>query len=162
MHAVDVNITDYFPGAIGKITELHAVYYFRYWGFDLSFEAQVARELSEFLVRFDEQSDFFQTAFSRDRFAGAIAIDGQQEEGARLRWFIVDPTYQGQKIGDLLIRNAVDFCKTANHKKIFLWTFQGLDAARKLYEKHGLHLTEEHSVHQWGQVINEQKFEMSL
>jgi GNAT superfamily N-acetyltransferase len=162
MNAVDVNITDYFPGAIGKITELHAVYYFQNWGFDLSFEAQVARELSEFLVRFDQHSDFFQTAFSGDTFAGAIAIDGQQEEGARLRWFIVDPVYQGQKIGDLLIRNAVDFCKNANHKKIFLWTFQGLDAARKLYEKHCFRLTEEHSVRQWGQLINEQKFEMSL
>jgi hypothetical protein len=43
----------YFPGAVGKITELHAVYYHENWGFDISFETQVGRELSEFLRDFD-------------------------------------------------------------------------------------------------------------
>ncbi len=45
----------YFPGVIGKITTLHAVYYKEHWGLDQSFEAQVSRELSDFTTHFDER-----------------------------------------------------------------------------------------------------------
>ena len=44
-----LEITGYFPGVIGRITETHAVYYHENWGFDASFETQVGRELSEFI-----------------------------------------------------------------------------------------------------------------
>ncbi len=47
----------YYPGAIGKIVELHATYYHDHWGFDITFETQVARELAEFLSRFDASTD---------------------------------------------------------------------------------------------------------
>jgi GNAT superfamily N-acetyltransferase len=156
------DITGYFPGVVGKITELHAVYYHDNWGFDISFETQVGRELSEFLSRFNPAVDGFWAAVSNGAFAGAIAIDGSQPEGARLRWFIVQPELQGTGIGTTLIREALDFCKAAGHKKVFLWTFKGLDAARALYERVGFALSEEHEVTQWGQTITEQKFELDL
>jgi len=40
-----------------------------------------------------------------------------------------------------------------------LWTFQGLDAARRLYEAHGFVLVEQWSGDQWGQAMVEQRFE---
>jgi GNAT superfamily N-acetyltransferase len=96
--------------------------------------------------------------------AGAVAIDGRnaQSEGARLRWFIVVPVFQGHGIGRELISRAVEFCKTNNYPKVFLWTFEGLDAARHLYEAYHFKLCEQHNVDQWGQQINEQKFELLL
>lgn len=48
----------YRPGVIGKITELHGSYYAENWAFDISFEAQVGRELSEFLRDFRVGRDF--------------------------------------------------------------------------------------------------------
>ena len=57
---------------------------------------------------------------------------------------------------------AVDFCRQRGYPRIFLWTFQGLAAARHLYEKCGFGLCEEHDVAQWGQRIREQKFELNL
>jgi GNAT superfamily N-acetyltransferase len=159
---VCVELTGYFPGVVGKITELHAVYYHDHWGFDISFEIQVGRELSEFLGRFDPQWDGFWVAKLDGEFAGAIAIDGGQPEGARLRWFIVRPELQSAGIGSALIREAVDFCRNVGHKKIYLWTFKGLEAARNVYERHGFVLTEEHEVAQWGNLIREQKFELDL
>ena len=39
-------------------------------------------------------------------------------------------------------------------------TFEGLDAARALYEGEGFRLCEEHVVNQWGQRITEQMFEI--
>ncbi|HMK37100.1 MAG TPA: GNAT family N-acetyltransferase [Desulfomonilaceae bacterium] len=155
-------LTGYFPGVIGKVTELHAVYYSENWGFDLSFETQVGRELSEFLSRFDARKDGFWAALCNRDFAGAVAIDGGQPEGARLRWFIVRPDLQGSGIGTVLIRKAVDFCRSAGHKNIYLWTFKGLDQARTLYERAGFVLTEEHEIEQWGNTIDEQKFELGL
>ncbi|MEW6671115.1 MAG: GNAT family N-acetyltransferase [Thermodesulfobacteriota bacterium] len=152
----------YYPGVIGKLTELHAVYYNRNWNFDISFESQVARELSAFFTNFREKRDGFWAVRTDGAFTGAVAIDGQLADtlGARLRWFIVEPERQGFGIGKLLVEKAVAFCRKSGHRNIFLWTFQGLDAARKLYESSGFKLVEEHPVDQWGRKINEQKFEL--
>ena len=160
----DIEIRGYYPGVVGKITALHAVYYYENWGFDVSFETQVGRELSEFVARFDSQQDGFWVATVKGQFAGAIAIDGQNafDEGARLRWFIVDPEFQGGGIGKALIVRAVDFCKSKHFPRVYLWTFDGLNSARKLYEAVEFRLSEENEENQWGQTIKEQKFELSF
>ena len=160
----EIEISGYYPGVVGKITELHAVYYYENWGFDVSFETQVGRELSEFVARFNGEQDGFWVATIKGKFAGAIAIDGQKayDEGARLRWFIVDPEFQGGGIGKRLILQAVEFCKHKQFPKVYLWTFEGLNSARKLYEAVDFHLSEENEENQWGQTIKEQKFELEL
>ncbi len=70
----ELELTGFFPGVIGKITELHDVYYNEHWGFDISFETQVGRELSQFMSNFHEDADGFWVALFRKRFAGAVAI----------------------------------------------------------------------------------------
>jgi GNAT superfamily N-acetyltransferase len=150
----------YTPGTIGRITEAHAVYYHQHWGFDASFESQVARELSEFVSEFQVDRDGLWVADSGGRFAGSIAIDAKlsDTEGARLRWFIVVPAHQGSGIGRALLQEAVAFCRRKGYRSIFLWTFEGLTHARRLYEEIGFRLVQEHAVRQWGQPITEQKF----
>jgi GNAT superfamily N-acetyltransferase len=159
MTAPEIIYGGYWPGVIGKITELHGAYYHENWGFDISFETQVGRELSEFLRDFHDSRDFFRTARAGDRFAGSIAIDGKDAgSGARLRWFIVAPEFQRLGIGRKLIREALRFCQEAGYGRIFLWTFKGLDGARSLYESEGFRLAVEHDVRQWGNKITEQMF----
>ena len=160
----NIEICGYYPGVVGKITELHAVYYFENWGFDVTFETQVGKELSEFVCRFDEKRDGLWVAVKGGAFAGAIAIDGMRavEEGARLRWFIVAPQCQKAGIGENLIRQAVDFCRRRRYPKIYLWTFKGLENARRLYEAVNFRLCEENEVAQWGQHIKEQKYILHL
>ena len=147
-----------------KITELHAVYYHENWGFDVTFETQVGAELSEFVRRFDENRDGLWAATRRGELAGAIAIDGTDAstEGARLRWFIVAPQFQKGGIGKNLILRAIEFCSQKGYPKIFLWTFKGLEDARRLYESQNFRLCEENQVAQWGQTIREQKYELEL
>jgi GNAT superfamily N-acetyltransferase len=159
-----IKIHGYYPGIVGKITEIHAVYYHKHWGFDVSFETQVGKELSIFVSEFDESRDGLWAATASGKFAGAVAIDGHNAmvDGARLRWFIVDPEFQGAGLGNRLISRAVQFCKEKKYPKIFLWTFEGLDAARRLYERHNFQLCEAHEIDQWGQRIREQKFELIL
>jgi len=160
----DVQLTGYFPGAVGKVTELHAVYYHENLGFDVSFETQVGRELSDFIRNVQEKRDGFWAVLVDGTFRGAVAIDGTlaENEGARLRWFIVDPGFHGRGLGSLLLNKAVEFSREAGHRKVFLWTFQGLNRARLLYERAGFRLAEEHAVQQWGGKLIEQKFELHL
>ena len=154
----------YYPGVVGRIIESHAVYYYENWDFDVSFETQVGRELSEFVSKFDKNRDGLWVANQGKEFAGAIAIDGRHAfiEGVRLRWFIVEPKFQKGGIGKNLIRKAVEFCKQKRYPKVYLWTFEGLESARKVYEAAGFRLCEESVVSQWGQEIKEQKYELVL
>ena len=160
----NVHLSGYIPGAIGRITELHGAYYSEHWGFNVFFESKVATELSELLSRLVENRDGFWVAMVDRRIAGSIAIDGHQAEtrAARLRFFIVDPEFQGQGIGSRLLREAIEFCKKAKFKRIYLSTFAGLDPARHLYEAFGFVLAEQGEGNHWGKQVVEQTFELLL
>lgn len=138
----EIRLTGYVPGALGRIVELHGNYYHTYWDLDLYFEAKVAVELAEFLRRLDPQRDGAWFAHADGRVIGGIFIDGKDAdgEGARLRWFIVDPAYQGGGVGRRLIEAAVNFCDTQGYRRIYLTTFAGLDSARHLYERYHFHV----------------------
>ncbi len=154
----------YVPGAIGRIVELHGAYYHAHSGFGSFFEAKVATELSEFIRRYDEQRDGFWTAWTGGRVEGSVAIDGihGEDEGAHLRWFIVSDVLRGKGAGNRLMGAAVNFCQRKGYKRVYLWTFGGLDAARHLYEKTGFALVEQRRGIQWGTEVNEQRFELQL
>ena len=161
----DVDITrGYIPGSIGRIIELHGTYYNEYWGFGLFFESKVASELAEFIGRYDKRRDGFWTASLESRIEGSIAIDGIQAkgEGAHLRWFIMSDMLRGKGIGKKLINTAIDFCQNKGYKKVYLWTFEGLNAAKHLYEKSGFKLVEQYKGSQWGLEVTEQRFELLL
>ncbi len=156
----------YEPGIIGRVTELQAIYYARHWDLGLYFEAKAATELAAFLGRFDPTRDGVWVAKSNGVVIGAIFIDGSDAhgEGARLRWFILDPAYHGHGIGSRLLQEAVAFCKKAAFPRVYLTTFSGLTAARHLYEKVGFRLFhEEDGSHLTGKSsLVEQKFELIL
>jgi len=156
----NIQMQGYVPGAIGRITELHAVYYQRNWHFGLYFEAKVASELSAFLGRFEQTRDGFWTMSRDERIEGGIAIDGIEADskGAHLRWFIVSDNLRSTGVGNQLMAQAVNFCKDRKFVSVYLWTFEGLHAARHLYEKFGFVLEQEQIGEQWGTQVKEQKF----
>jgi GNAT superfamily N-acetyltransferase len=161
MSGVEI-VKGYIPGAIGRVAELHGTYYHQHWGFGLFFEARVATELSAFLGRYDEERDGFWTVSSEGRVEGSITIDGIHAggAGAHLRWFIVSDILRGRGTGNQLINVAIAFCRDRGYKRIFLNSFEGLHAAKHLYEKNGLKLVEQHRGVQWGAEVNEQRFEV--
>lgn len=61
-------------------------------------------------------------------------------------------------MGRRLIAEAVAFCDRQGFKSIQLWTFKGLDAARRLYESFGFELVSEEQGDQWGSTVTEQQF----
>jgi len=152
---------DYVPGAIGRIVELHAHYYSQLVGFGLPFEAKVARELAEFCERYDGERDGLWLVQQDGNIEGAIAIDGAHagHDGAQLRWFIVSDKMRGTGVGSALLTAAMDFCAARHYDRVYLWTFEGLGAARHLYEKFGFRLAHQQRGTQWGSEVNEQRFE---
>ena len=161
-----IELTGYVPGALGRITELHGSYYAKHWDLGLYFEAKVAAELAAFLSRFDAAHDGAWFASEYGEIVGGVFIDGKDADtvGARLRWFILDPAYQGRGIGSRLINEAVEFCKRAGFRRVYLTTFAGLNTARHLYEKKGFRLcAEEDGSHLTGKAsLVEQVFELLL
>ena len=151
----------YLPTAIGRVAELHARHYSALVGFGLPFEAKVARELAEFCERYDESRDGLWLLLQDGRVEGSIAIDGARaaEQGAHLRWFITSDLVRGKGAGTALLNAAMAFCQSRHYPRVYLWTFEGLHAARHLYEKFGFTLAYQEPGTQWGREVTEQRFE---
>lgn len=149
------------PGAVAAIVELHARYYADEWGFGEGFEAKVAAELGEFCMCRDPARDLFLTAWRGSELAGSIVIDSTVTGagGGHLRWFITADDVRGSGLGSELIGRAMAFCDDAALDPVWLTTFRGLDAARRLYERNGFRLAAESPVDQWGGGVTEQRFE---
>lgn len=152
--------TGYTAGIVGRIVEMHASYYSRLVGFGVTFESKVAADLTDFILRAESPLNEIWYVQKGEQVVGSIAIDGEDlgDGKAHLRWFIVDSTLHGTGVGKHLIGKAMAFCDSRRFREAQLWTFKGLDAARKLYERHGFLLVDEHPGDQWGAEVMEQKF----
>ncbi len=148
------------PGLAGRIVDLHATYYNREADLGAAFEAVVAKGLADFLPRACGERNGIWHAQLEGRFAGSIAIDGEDLGGnvAHLRWFIVADDARGRGLGGALLDRALAFVDARAFDAARLWTFEGLDAARRLYEARGFVLEEAYPGEQWGQPLTEQRF----
>ncbi|WDZ96157.1 GNAT family N-acetyltransferase [Herbaspirillum sp. WKF16] len=148
----------YLPGCIGDIAGLHARYYAATAGFGAYFEDKVAGGLGAFVQALPAAGKEIWMHVEQGRALASIAIDGDLERGvAHLRWFIVDDSLRGGGVGRALLQRAMDFVD-GHGFETYLWTFQGLQAARHLYESAGFTLAEEAPGEQWGARVVEQRF----
>lgn len=147
----------YRPGIIGRIVQMHADYYARLANFGQPFESLVAADMAELMGRLDNPRNEVWVALDGQRIVGSIAIDGEGEGGeAILRCFILDDSARGKGAGKRLLAQAIKFCDEHGFCATRLWTFKGLDVARKLYEDAGFKLEQEQEGEQWGARVTEQ------
>lgn len=159
--ASEVEVQDgYRSGVIASVSQLHASFYSKHYGFGAVFERKVATEMSEFIGRIDNLGNATFSAYVGSELLGSVSLDGEDLGGgaSHLRWFIVSPRAQGMGIGSLLISKAMAFVDNNAFDRTRLWTFKGLDAARHLYERHGFTLAHETPGAQWGTEVIEQEF----
>ncbi|MCL2899919.1 bifunctional helix-turn-helix transcriptional regulator/GNAT family N-acetyltransferase [Brenneria tiliae] len=153
-------VTGYLPGMIGKIAEMHGTYYAKNYNFGHFFEGKVACGVAEFAGRLHEPCNQIWLAVNNGKIVGSVAIDGQDlgnNEG-HLRWFILDDSCRGTGMGRKLLSEAMAFCDKRGFDAVQLWTFSGLNAARRLYESFGFELFKEWQGDQWGMTMTEQQF----
>lgn len=148
------------PGAVGRIATLHGEGYARIAGFGVAFEALVAREVADFCEGLADGRDGLWLAMLGDRIEGSVAIRAPRAPGepAHLRWFFVAEALRGRGAGRALLDAALGFCRERGHDTVELWTFAGLDAARRLYERAGFGLVEQVRGARWGTEVDEQRF----
>ncbi len=157
-------INGYRPGLLGCCLEMHMRYYSGTVGFGILFEAQLATGLGELLDRLDSPRNEVWSATDGTKILGTIFIDGEGlgEKKAHLRAFIVDDSLRGRGFGRKLIEKAMTFADEQEFPETHLYTFKGLDAARRLYENFGFNLAEEAWGNKWGQKMMIQHFTRKL
>ena len=154
-----VFVTGYQKNLVARITELHANYYAKNWGFGHFFEDKVAGELNAYMESYDSKKDQIMTVLMDNSIEASIAIDGEPSGRAHLRWFIVSERLKGKGVGNQLMEYSLDFCEKTKADSIYLWTFKGLDSAAYLYKRFGFRLQEEFEGKQWGRSVIEQCYE---
>lgn len=143
---------------------MHDAYYGSRWGFGPAFTQKNVDELSAFLGGFDPDRDGLWTAQVDGLIEGSVAIDGSRATAgvAELRWFLVSDVLRGQGAGSQLLDRALTFCRDRAFDSVFLWTFAGLDDARRLYDSAGFVLTEQRVGTRWGTEVLEQILDLGL
>lgn len=145
---------------------MQARYYAKDWGFGPFFEAKLAREMAEFAGRYDPRQDLILSVEDGARTAGSVTIDGSDPVAPQhllhLRWFIVDDGLRARGVGRRLLDASLEFARSAGRPGVYLWTFAGLDGARRLYDAAGFQLVEEHAGDTWGARVTEQRFVLAF
>lgn len=150
------------PGDIGYIIYLHGVIYAQEYRLDHTFEGYVASGLGEFTKSFDASNDRLWLAEESERIVGSIAIAGQADLTAQLRWFLIHPEARGGGLGACLLRNALEFCRGREFRSVFLWTLSDLKTAAHLYQQAGFRRTDQKTHEIWGAVRTEERYELAL
>ncbi len=145
---------------IARTVEMLHGYMHAHFDFGLAFESRIASDLIEFMARIESPANGIWRAEIGGRIVGSISIDGEDlgDELAHLRWFTVADGMRGTGVGEKLLAAALAFCDRRGYRETQLWTVKGLDAARRLYERHGFVLAEEYEGDQWGSRVIEHKF----
>jgi GNAT superfamily N-acetyltransferase len=154
------------PGLLGDVAAMHGRYYAREWGFPTYFEAKVAREMGDYLLRYDPARDLVESVLEDGRILGSVTMDGSDPDAApgqgHLRWFILDDSLAGQGLGKRLLGDAVGFARNAGFSSIYLTTFRGLEPAGTLYARAGFRVVSELAGETWGRAVVEQRLELDL
>lgn len=148
-------------------------YYARTSGFGVDFESMLATGFGELLGRLDGvTAEAFAAIDSGGRIRGTVFMDGVDlarrtnpestpdleylaaanghiGKKVHLRGFIVDDGLRGCGVGKRMLEHATSWSDEKGYEESHLWTFKGLDAARKLYERAAFELRDEVGRKMW-------------
>ncbi|WP_028795289.1 bifunctional helix-turn-helix transcriptional regulator/GNAT family N-acetyltransferase [Thalassobaculum salexigens] len=125
------------PGDMGEVIAAHGRLYAAEYGFDMSFEALVARIAADFIDQFDPARHCCWIAERDGVVVGSVFIVDADETTAKLRMLFVDESARGLGIGKRLTEEAMRFARSAGYSRMTLWTNDILTAAREIYRKAG-------------------------
>jgi GNAT superfamily N-acetyltransferase len=140
------------------ITAAHGTLYAAEFGWDVTFEAYVARHLADFATRAPAPRERIWIAEDQEGFAGCVAIVESSAATAQLRWFLVHPEARRTGLGRRLLGDAMTFARDAGYSTIVLDTVSELTDAARLYRAAGFVLTSEQEEPGWGRPVLAQRF----
>ena len=151
------------PGDLGWVVMAHGELYAAEFGWDVEFEALVARIVADYADPPDPARQAAWIAELGGRRVGCVfCVRGEDERTAQLRILLVAPEARGQALGFRLVEEAVRFATAAGYERMVLWTNHPLVAARRVYLRHGFALTGEQPHHSFGADLVGQTYELDL
>jgi GNAT superfamily N-acetyltransferase len=146
-------------GELGCIVEQHGRLYRAEYGLDHRFEAYVAAGVGEAALVAGELAPRFWIVRERERFAGSVAMCHPEQGLARFRWFLLEPHLRGRGLGERLMRATLEHAEQRECARVQLSTFDALEAAAKLYRRHGFVEVERRPGTPWGPPLVEVFYE---
>lgn len=160
------------PGDLGWVVSRHGALYAREFGWDLSFEAMVARIAAQFVEQRQPHRERGWIAEHEDgedqRLGCVFLVQARDEQGterpgvAQLRLLLVEPEARGLGLGRQLVRACTAFAREAGYRQITLWTNSLLAAARGIYQAEGYRLTHSEPHHSFGHDQLAETWELDL
>lgn len=158
------------PGDIGWVVSRHGALYAQEYGWDLTFEALVARIAADFVERFEPAREACWIAERDGVNVGCVFLVRWRDEAtqqpvdgvAQLRMLLVEPAARGLGIGERLVRECSRFARQAGYRSIRLWTNSVLTAARGIYQKVGYRLVSSEPHHSFGHDLVGEIWELTL
>ena len=107
---------------MGWVVHREGALYAQEYGFDATFEALVARIVSDFITNLDPAREHCWMAEVDGKLVGHIFLvkHPEQPETAKLRLLCVEPEARGSGLGHALVKECVEFARKAGYKKIIL------------------------------------------
>jgi DNA-binding MarR family transcriptional regulator/GNAT superfamily N-acetyltransferase len=150
------------PGDMGWVTSANASIYAREYGWDITYEALVAKIVAEFIENFDPKREHCWIAELDGEPIGSAFVVRKTDAIAKLRLVIVDPKARGLGIGKRLVEECLRFAKAAGYSSMTLWTQSILTAARGIYQNAGFRLVAEEPHHSFGVDLIGETWERDL
>ncbi len=149
-------------GDLGWLVHRHGVLYAREYGWDDTFEALVARIVADYVDNRDPRRESAWIAELGGQPVGCVLCVKRQDDVAQLRCLLVEPDARGVGVGAGLVDQCVVFARQAGYERLTLWTNDVLEQARRVYERAGFELVEEHRHHSFGHRLTGQHWSRTL
>jgi DNA-binding MarR family transcriptional regulator/GNAT superfamily N-acetyltransferase len=149
-------------GDIGWVVGRHGVIYGREYGWDRTIEVLTAEIMAAFVRNFDARRECGWIAERNGEPCGCVFVVKEDDETARLRLLLVDPSARGLGIGTRLVEECVKFSRQVGYRRITLWTHRVLEGARKIYVSSGFKLTKEWTHDDFGKTLVAETWDLDL
>ncbi len=154
------------PGFGADMIRLHMHYYSANWGLGQNFETHLLRDFTALMEVYAPNRDqLLSLQNPNGEILGTLVIEASTQDNpdtARVRFFIMNELCKGQGWGQKLMERALATCRERGQTKLWLTTFNGLEAAKALYERAGFRQTEVYDEDSWHEGTGEVRYDLEF